>query len=189
MSKKSSQQIKQFVLDAEEAGLEWRSCGQEQQCDSLDSLEDPVLSAGLEHNLQSQISAVTTPIQFQMLTHPQYHQTSASQQQRQASTAPQYYQTYTGSCASAGGQHYQASIGPQISTGPQASSSPQHYNTSTGNYASTALFLSHRDVQNINIESITGPPPLIPIPNEGLPLYHSPSLSYSLTMSSQSTSA
>ena len=47
--KKSSQLIKKFVVDAEEAGLKWRSCGQE-QCshDTLDDvLIDPVHSTEL----------------------------------------------------------------------------------------------------------------------------------------------
>ena len=190
MSKKSSQQIKKFIVDAEEAGLEWQSRGEEQLSthDSLDVLEDPVLSIESE---QSQTSAVTTLLQYQMSTSPQYHQPSTAQQRYQASTGPQYYQAYTGPHASAGAEHYQASTGQQhhqMSTGYQASSGPQHYNTSTGSYASTALFVSHRDVQNINIGSITGPPPLIPTPSEGLPLYHSPSSSFSPIMSSQSIS-
>ena len=78
-----------------------------------------------------------------------------------------------------------------MSTGPpeyQASPGPQHYNTSIGSYASTALFMSHWDVQNINIGSIAGPPPLIATPTDGLPLYHSPSPAFAPVVSSQATS-
>ena len=197
VSKKSSQQIKKFVVDAEEAGLEWRSRGEEQQCshDSLDGvLEDPGLSTELECYSQSQTSAVTTPLQYRMCTGPQYHQTSTAHQQYQASTSPCVSagaQHYPALRASAVAQHYQASTGHEMSTGAlqnQASSGLQHYNTSTGSYAATALFMSHRDVQNINIGSITSPPPLIPTPSEGLPPYHSPSPSFGPIVSSQSTS-
>lgn len=174
VTKKSSQQIKKFVIDAEEAGLEWRSRGQEQCFSSHDSLgdvlEDPVHSTELECYSRSQSSAVTTPLQYQMRTGPQYNQTTTVNQY-QTSADPQY-QAHTGQCASSGAQNYQTSTGHcQVSTGPpqyQASPGPQHYNTSTGSYASTALFVSHRDVQNINIGSIAGPPPLIPTPSDGL---------------------
>lgn len=62
VSKKSSQQIKKIV-DAEEAGLEWRSRGQE-QCshDSLDDvLEDPVHLTELECYSHSQSSTPPVP--------------------------------------------------------------------------------------------------------------------------------
>jgi hypothetical protein len=59
----------------------------------------------------------------------------------------------------------------------------------TGNYASTALFVSHRDIQNINIGNLTGPPPLIPTSSEVLPPYHSPSPAFAPIVSSQSTSS
>ena len=48
--------------------------------------------------------------------------------------------------------------------------------------------MSHRDVQNINIGSIAGPPPLIPTPSDGLPLYNSLSPAFSPMLSSQATS-
>ena len=171
--KKGSQQIKKFVVEAEEAGLRWQSRGESQES-SHGSFEDVLEDT--EQYSQSQVSSVETPHRYNKPSGVDY---------LTPSTDPQHYQAYPGPEESTSTQHYQASAGLQHYLTPAGS---QHYSTSTGSYGSAALFVSHRDVQNINIGSLTGPPPLVPTSHESLPLYRSPSSMFSPGLSSQSPS-